>query len=65
MPVQFHRRRGYTANVITTRKGTMMAITDIRTAGSTALDAGATKVLRNTYALLAMTLLFSAVTAGV
>ena len=35
-----------------------MAITDIRTASSTALDAGAVKVLRNTYALLAMTLLF-------
>jgi modulator of FtsH protease len=30
-----------------------------------ALDAGALKVLRNTYALLAMTLLFSAVTAGI
>ena len=42
-----------------------MAITDIRTASSTALDAGAVKVLRNTYALLAMTLLFSAVTASV
>ena len=42
-----------------------MAITDIRTAGSTTLDAGAIRVLRNTYALLAMTLLFSAVTAGV
>ena len=42
-----------------------MAISDIRTASSTALDAGATKVLRNTYALLAMTLLFSALTAGV
>jgi len=32
---------------------------------STALDASATKVLRNTYALLAMTLLFSAFTAGI
>jgi modulator of FtsH protease len=64
-PVQFHRRRGYTANVFTTRTGTIMATTDIRTASSTALDAGATRVLRNTYALLAMTLLFSAVTAGV
>lgn len=42
-----------------------MAAIDIRTARSTALDAGAVKVLRNTYALLAMTLLFSAVTASV
>ena len=32
---------------------------------STALDASAVKVLRNTYALLAMTLLFSAFTAVV
>jgi len=40
-----------------------MAITAIRT--GTALDASAVKVLRNTYALLAMTLLFSAVTASV
>ena len=42
-----------------------MATTGIRTAAGTALDAGAVKVLRNTYALLAMTLLFSAVTASV
>ena len=40
-----------------------MAITAIRT--GTALDASAVKVLRNTYALLAMTLLFRAVTASV
>ena len=40
-----------------------MAITAIRT--GTALDASAVKVLRNIYALLAMTLLFSAVTASV
>ena len=40
-----------------------MAITAIRT--GTALDASAVKVLHNTYALLAMTLLFSAVTASV
>ena len=45
--------------------GSNMATTDIRTASSTALDTGAVKVLRNTYALLAMTLLFSAVTASV
>ena len=32
---------------------------------SSSLDAGATKVLRNTYALLAMTLMFSAFTASV
>jgi len=38
--------------------------TNLQTAGSTALDAGAVRVLRNTYALLAMTLAFSAVTAG-
>ena len=31
---------------------------------SSSLDAGATKVLRNTYALLAMTLMFSALTAS-
>jgi modulator of FtsH protease len=40
--------------------------TTIQTSTTTrALDAGAVKVLRNTYALLAMTLLFSALTAAV
>jgi modulator of FtsH protease len=39
--------------------------THIETARSTTLDASTTKVLRNTYALLAMTVLFSAVTAGI
>lgn len=34
-------------------------------ATSTSIDAGAVKVLRNTYSLLAMTLLFSAVTASI
>ncbi|MCG3171720.1 MAG: Modulator of FtsH protease YccA [Pseudomonadales bacterium] len=42
-----------------------MATTDIRNATATTLDAGAVKVLRNTYLLLALTLLFSAVTAGI
>ena len=42
-----------------------MAITDIRCSTTTALDPGAVKVLRNTYMLLAMTLLFSALTASV
>jgi modulator of FtsH protease len=37
----------------------------IQTVQTQALDAGAVKVLRNTYALLAMTLAFSAVTATV
>jgi len=41
-----------------------MAI-QIQTADSTTLDTSTIKVLRNTYALLAMTVLFSAVTAGV
>jgi modulator of FtsH protease len=63
--VQFRRRRGYTAEVFTIRTGTIMATTDIRTASSTTLDVGAVKVLRNTYALLAMTLLFSTLTASV
>lgn len=39
--------------------------TTIQTTRAGALDAGAVKVLRNTYALLAMTLLFSAAMAGV
>ena len=39
--------------------------TTIQTTGARAVDASAVKVLRNTYALLAMTLLFSAVTAAV
>lgn len=42
-----------------------MATTGIRNATATTLDAGAVKVLRNTYLLLALTLLFSAVTAGI
>jgi modulator of FtsH protease len=42
-----------------------MATTIQTTTASRALDAGAIKVLRNTYALLAMTLLFSAFTAAV
>ncbi len=42
-----------------------MATTDIRNATATTLDAGAVKVLRNTYLLLALTLLFSALTAGI
>ena len=37
----------------------------IQTARSTTLDDSATRVLRNTYALLSLTLLFSAVTAGI
>lgn len=40
-------------------------IAKTRTASTTTLDESASKVLRNTYALLAMTLLFSAVTAGI
>lgn len=42
-----------------------MANTDIRRVSTTSLDASAIKVLRNTYMLLAMTLLFSAFTAGI
>jgi modulator of FtsH protease len=42
-----------------------MATTIQTTTATRALDAGAIKVLRNTYALLAMTLLFSAFTAAV
>jgi modulator of FtsH protease len=42
-----------------------MATTIQTTTAARALDAGAIKVLRNTYALLAMTLLFSAFTAAV
>ncbi len=42
-----------------------MASTDIRTTTTATLDTGAVKVLRNTYMLLAMTLLFSAFTAGI
>lgn len=42
-----------------------MAIIDIRNTTTGALDASAVKVLRNTYMLLAMTLLFSATTAGI
>ena len=37
----------------------------IQTARSTTLDDSATRVLRNTYALLSLTLLFSAVAAGI
>lgn len=37
----------------------------IQTARSTTLDDSATRVLRNTYALLSLTLLFSALTAGI
>jgi modulator of FtsH protease len=35
------------------------------TAAASSLDAGTTRVLRNTYLLLSMTLMFSAVTAGI
>lgn len=42
-----------------------MTTPNAQIARSAVLDATAAKVLRNTYALLAMTLLFSAVTAGV
>ena len=38
---------------------------NIQTARSTTLDDSATRVLRNTYALLSLTLLFSALTAGI